>query len=116
MDEATVLTPCDPDLCIDNQLVISNGYKSWFFIDEEATESSDGETAEIMINFGEIRTPHTLFLLNNCYDDENQTSLGSSEVRVGNDEAAFSTDNAVVKSDIVEGGFHELDLTSGQFL
>ena len=47
-------------------------------------------------------------ILNVTHDVDVQKSLAVSHVRVGNDATPYSTTNAVVKQNIVEGGFFEL--------
>ena len=41
--------------------------------------------------------------------------MGSVHVRVGDDEAAFSTANTIVKSGILDGGLFTLTPTSGRY-
>ena len=41
--------------------------------------------------------------------------MGSVHVRVGDDEAAFSTANAIVKSGILDGGLFTLTPVSGRY-
>ena len=47
--------------------------------------------------------------------------MGNAHLRLGNDSTAYSTTNPEVKSNIIEGGFFELDLQAsavpvGQYL
>ena len=67
MENAEVLTPCHPTYCVDNQSVISNGFKSYFYAD--TTTASDGKSAEIMIDLKEIYSPRSLFLINTDRND-----------------------------------------------
>ena len=67
MELAEVLTPCDATYCVDNQLVISNGFKSRFYA--ETTTALDGKSAEIMIDLKEIYSPRSLFLINDVLND-----------------------------------------------
>ena len=90
--------------------MIGPGFKSRWF--DNSAPVSDMST-EILIDFGQTRTPKSLLLVNNCNFDNEQMYIGNSHVRVGYDSTAFSTGNVTVKGDIVEGGIFSFDATSG---
>ena len=95
--------------------MIGAGFKSCWY-DELYNGLADG-TNEIQIDFGQTRRPVSFFLINNCAYFDAQMMIGSSHVRVGNDSAAFSTNNTKVKSDIVDGGIFSLEKPeSGRFI
>lgn len=69
-----------------------------------------------MIDLKENFHPKTLFLLNYAENANHQMLIGSSEFRVGNDNAAFSTSNEVVKTGIVDGGIFNLSVVQGRYV
>ena len=70
------------------------------------------------MDFGAPKRVHSIFLLNDALDYEYQKMIGQTHVRMGNDRAEFTTASTVVKEEIVEGGFFELNNVStwGQYL
>ena len=86
-------------------MVIGRGYKSYWY----SYNDSSHPTTEISIDFGKEQTVHSIQLVNNCYNDDYQKVIGSSHVRLGNDSAAWSESNAVVKDNIVDGGSFKLE-------
>ena len=112
LDQATVFlgdisTP-DPNA------LISTNFKSFT---RTETGSLPDKTSEFKIDLKEIKAIHSIMVSNICTTGVKRLSLGVSHVRVGNDEAAYSTNNPVVLDDIVEGGFFEFSsLASGRYL
>ena len=91
--------------------MIGPGYKSRWFDNSEP--NSPDKSNEILIDFGQTRTPKSLLLVNNCNYTNEQMYIGNSHVRVGYVSTAFTTSNVTVKGDIVEGGIFSFDATSG---
>ena len=91
--------------------MIGPGYKSRWF--DNSTPNISDMSTEILIDFGQTRTPKSLLLVNNCNYANEQMYIGNSHVRVGYDSTPFSTGNVTVKGDIVEGGIFSFDATSG---
>ena len=69
-----------------------------------------------MIDFNETRTPYAFLLVNICKDGLWKKYMGECEIRVGDDDARFSTNRAIVKSNVVEGGLFDLDPASGRYI
>ena len=117
LDQATVSSHDVNDYYTpDPQAFINANFKS--FIHSSTTSHSDGETQEFMIEFAESKILHSVFVNNyGSKTDLYRYRMGNSHLRLGNDASPYSTNNAIVRNNIVDTGFFKLDnLSTGKVL
>ena len=76
LDTARVLSECDPTFCVNNQAVIEQGYRTYFYREDSPLSSSPATdyeySNEIMIDFQQARTPYSAMIAIPCYSSDFQ--------------------------------------------
>ena len=67
LDAAKVLSECDASYCWNNQAVIEQGYRTYFFREDSPAEAVVAKSNEIMIDFQQARTPYSAMIAIPCY-------------------------------------------------